>query len=59
MRHHRILLALAGAGLVSLPILSPQAGRDQQRPAFDALFTQPQLYVDPARTHPFQPGQQL
>jgi tetratricopeptide (TPR) repeat protein len=41
MRHHRILLALAGAGFVSLLIWSPsQAGRDQQRPAFDPLFAQ-------------------
>jgi tetratricopeptide (TPR) repeat protein len=41
MRHHRILLALAGVGLVSLLSLAPsQAGRDQQRPAFDPLFAQ-------------------
>ncbi|CAH0215554.1 hypothetical protein SRABI118_02092 [Massilia sp. Bi118] len=39
MKPHRILLALAGAGFVSLLGLSPsQAGRDPQRPAFDPLF---------------------
>jgi tetratricopeptide (TPR) repeat protein len=50
MRHHRILLALAGAGLVLLPILSPRAGGDRQRPAFDPLFAQG------ANCTPAQPG---
>jgi tetratricopeptide (TPR) repeat protein len=50
MRHHRILLALAGAGLVLLPVLSPQAGRDQQRPVFDPLF------APGANCTPAQPG---
>lgn len=50
MRHHRILLALAGAGLVLLPILSPRAGGDRQRPAFDPLFAQG------ASCAPAQPG---
>jgi len=49
MRHHRILLALAGAGFVSLLTLPPsQAGRDQQRPAFDPLFA-PGANCTPAR----------
>ncbi|MFC5552298.1 hypothetical protein [Massilia aerilata] len=39
MRHHRILPALASAGLVSLLGFIPsQAGPGQQRPAFDPLF---------------------
>jgi tetratricopeptide (TPR) repeat protein len=39
MKPHRILVALAGAGLVSLlGFTRSQAGADEQRPAFDPLF---------------------
>lgn len=39
MKPHRILVALAGAGLVSLlGFTRSQAGADEQPPAFDPLF---------------------